>query len=154
MRNRGLLALMLALLAVLAGCGQKAAEVRPCADIVAAVEGSQAFEEMTALGEAQVLKYLDIEEGVLGDQAMSMDASRATAEVIAVLTAVDAESLKQAQEALAAYRDTTLEQYRDYRPEEVPKLEGALLKTKGLQTALVVSNDRAAAEKALDEVWK
>ena len=152
-----LCALLLALALLLGACAQKPATEtppNPCAEVVAAIESSQEFEEMTALSANQILQYLDLNELLLVDQAMSMDASRATAEVIAVLTAVDEEALEQAKEALSVYRDVTLEQYRDYRPEEVPKLEAAVLKTRGLKTALVVSKDAAAAEKALDEAWK
>lgn len=156
MKKRGLLLGILVACLLLAGCTQKAAEapLKPCAEVLAAIEASQTFEEMTALSEQQTLKYLDLNESLLSDSAMSMDASRATAEGIVVLTATDAENLKQAQQALEAYRDVTLEQYRDYRPDEVPKLENAVLQTKGLQTVLIVSKDAAAAKTALETAWK
>lgn len=155
--KRMMLCALLALCLLLGACAQKPATETPprsCAEVVSAIEGGQAFEEMTALSANQIAQYLDLDEVLLADQAMSMDASRATAEVIVVLTATNAEALEQAKQALLAYRDVTLEQYRDYRPEEVPKLEAAVLKTKGLQTALVVSKDESAAEKALDDAWK
>ena len=156
MKKRGLLLGILVACLLLAGCTQKAAEtpLKACAEVLAAIEASQTFEEMTALSDQQTLKYLDLNESLLSDSAMSMDASRATAEGIVVLTATDAENLKQAQQALEAYRDVTLEQYRDYRPDEVPKLENAVLQTKGLQTVLIVSKDAAAAKTALETAWK
>ena len=159
MKRRSIVALlMLGLMLGLSGCAgapQQAAEtVKPCADVVAAILEGQAFEEMTALGEKQIAKYLEIDTELLADMAMSIDASRATAEAVAVLTAKDEDSLAEAQAALEAYRAVTLEQYRDYRPEEVPKLEDAILHTRGLQTALIISKDAAAAETALQDAWK
>lgn len=124
-----------------------------CTGLLEAIRASQTFDEMIVLSENQTLEYLDLNEGLLVDMAMGIDASRATAEMIAVLSARDEEALGQAKEALEAYRDVTLEQYRDYRPEEVPKLESAIFKTKGLQTVLIVSADQKAAEKALDAAW-
>lgn len=151
--KKGLLIVCLLLLALgVSACSGGAA--RPAADVASAVEAGQPFEEMTALEKAQALRYLDIDEAGVADLAMSIDASRATADTIAVITATDADALKTAQAALSAYRDSTLEQYRDYRPEEVPKLEGAVLKTKGLQTVLIVSRDAQAAETALSAAWK
>ncbi|MDL2319108.1 DUF4358 domain-containing protein [Eubacteriales bacterium OttesenSCG-928-A19] len=153
MKRTMLRALPMLLCAALLFGGAMAEDVKPCADILAAVEAEGTFEELTALSEAQILKYLDLEEGMLSDLAMSMDASRATAEMIAVLTATDEDALEIAQEALEAYRDVTLEQYRNYQPTEIPKLEDAVLLTKGLQTALIVSGDAEQAEKALEEAW-
>ncbi len=144
----------------LCACAPKKAEkpLPACTDvagqIASALADESAFEELTALGNAQVLKYLGLSEAQVTDAAMSIDATRATAELVCVLTAADAEALKAVQEALKTYRDTTLEQYRDYRPEEVPKLESAVMKTHGLQTVLIVGKDAAAAEKALDGAWK
>lgn len=152
MKRIGLVVLLVGLCLGLTACGSNGTP-KPCADVVAAVEKGQTFEEMTALSEAQILGYLALEEGVLSDMAMSIDASRATAETIAVLTAADEDGLKLAQAALTEYRDATMEQYRDYRPEEVPKLEGAVLETKGLQTVLIVSPDAAQAEKSLKAAW-
>lgn len=158
MKRRSIVALlMLGLMLCLGGCSsappQAAETVKPCTEVVAAILEGQAFEEMTELGEKQIAKYLEIDTELLSDMAMSIDASRATAEAVAVLTAKDEASLAEAQAALEAYRAVTLEQYRDYRPEEVPKLEDAILSTKGLQTALIISKDAAAAETALQDAW-
>lgn len=126
-----------------------------CADTVAAIAESQEFEELTPLSENQIHKYLELNDGTLADMAMSIDASNATAETIAILQ-VSAESFADTTyNALIAYRDATLETYRDYQPDEVPKLENAIIKRNGLKFALVVCKDVEAAEKALTGLgWK
>lgn len=157
MKRWRLVCLLLGMCMALGACsaGQPAgAQPKPCADVVAAIRQGQAFEEMTALADTQILKFLDLNAELLTDMAMEMDASRATAEMIVVLTARDKDALGQAQEALSFYRHLTLEQYRDYRPEETPKLEDAVLKTNGLQTVLIVSKDAPAADRALTAAWK
>lgn len=157
MMKRWVLAgLLLGLCIVLAACGapkEAAVVMRPCAEVADEVAAAVAFEELTALSTAQLAKYLDIDEALLADGEMRIDASRATAECISVLTAADGDAAALL-EALTAYRDVTLAQYRDYRPDEVPKLEKAVLKASGAQAALIVSKDAAAAEKALDAAWK
>lgn len=157
MRKIRLLGYLLALCLLLGACArpaQEAATAKPCADVAAAVEAGQAFEEMTLLGETQALKLLQMDEAPLADMAVMMDASRATAEMIVVLTALDADSLAQAQQALEALRDDALEQYRDYRPQEVPKITDAVLETAGLQAALIISKDADAAREALQGAWQ
>lgn len=71
-----------------------------------------------------------------------------------VLTAVDEDALETLREALEAYRAALEEEYRDYRPDELPKVENALLRTRGLQAVLVIAPDAEAAAAALDEAWK
>lgn len=155
-RKTGALGVALTICLLLGGCASPvdSSVARPCGEIADAVQAGQTFEEMTPLSQKQVLQYLDLDEAQLADMAMHMDASRATAEVIVVLEAKDAQGLQAAEEALEAYRDSTLEQYRDYRPEEVPKLEQAVLKSKGMQAALIVAKDAQQAEKSLDDAWK
>lgn len=156
MKRTTLGCLVLACCLLLGACAQPKEEALPraCGEVADAIEGGQTFEEMTVLSENQIIKYLDLDASLLADMAMRIDASRATAEMIVVLTAKEAEALEQVQNALATYRDTMQEQYRDYRPDEVPKLEAAILKTKGMQTVLIVSPDAAAAEESLEEAWK
>lgn len=122
-------------------------------DIYDRIAEDQVFEELVQLTENQTLAYLDLNEGLLGDMAMGIDASRATPEMIVVLSAVDEEALTSAEEALQAYLAATLEEYRDYRPEEVPKLEAAVCRSKGLRAVLIVSKDADKAVKSLEAMW-
>lgn len=162
MKKGLLLCMALVLCLGLSGCGRVSTQEDPLAtakvalspaQVVEAVAADQAFNELTPLTENQILEYLDINRGLMGDMAMSMDASRMTPEVIAVLVGADEESAKVIREAMAAYRDVTLEQYKDYRPDEVPKLENAVIETKDNMVALIVSQDAEQAKKSLDAAW-
>ena len=153
-RTRALAALALALCLSLAGCAREPTPAPACQTTVDAVLASQPFEEMTGISGEKLAELLEVDPAALADQAMAMDASRATAECAIALTAADAGALKALEQALRDYRDATLSLYRDYQPSEVPKLERAVLRTHGLQTVLVVCADEAKAQRALDAVWQ
>ena len=147
-------ALSLTACLALAGCAKQPASAPACRATLDAVLASQPFEEMTDISPDKLAELLAVEPAALADQAMAMDASRATAECVIALTAADAGALKALEQALRDYRDATLALYRDYQPAEAPKLERAVLRTQGLQTVLVVCADEAKAQRALDAAWK
>ena len=153
MKKAAWIALLLALCTALCACQKTTAAVPACRDAAAAVLASQKTAEMTELSAKKIEKYLLIDETLYTDAAVCIDASRATAECVCVFTAKDGESLAAVQAALSDYCKAQLEQYRDYRPDEVPKLESALMKTRGMQTVLIVAPDADAAEAALDQIW-
>jgi hypothetical protein len=45
---------------------------------------------------------------------------------------------------MGSYLEGQIEGNKDYRPNEIPKLEGAILKTQGNTLFMVVANDAAA----------
>ena len=150
-----LLLLLLAGVVLLPACGKKTPEAPPvaCEELVNRLGEAQPFEEMTLLSAGQIEGYINVESAVYADAAMMINGSLSTPDTIIAITAADAEGVQGIADALALYRQSTLEQYRDYRPEEVPKLENAIQKTRGLQTVLVVCADPALAERTLAEVW-
>lgn len=154
-----LIAMLLLLCAVLAGCSApdaaKDAAPKDCAEVSKAILASQTFPDtMTEQTGKRMNKVLGLEEGMITQGVMTIDASRATAEAVIVLTAASKDTLPQVQELLEMYRTSMLMQYRDYRPEEVPKLEAAKVETRGLQCVLVIAADQAKAKTALDNAWK
>ncbi len=68
----------------------------------------------------------------------------ATCEECAVLIFVDAQAAGKAAEAVGDYLESQIEANVDYRPNEIPKLEGAVLMIRGSTVLLAVPNDAAA----------
>ena len=68
----------------------------------------------------------------------------ATCEEGAVLLFADEEKAGTAAEAMGDYLESQIESNENYRPNEIPKLEGAVLKTQGKTLLLAVANDAAA----------
>ncbi len=155
MSHRGPVALLLLSLCLLAaGCAKRETQPPPAGELLKTILDDQPFNEAAELSREKMDKYLDLAQALYLDGAMAMDSSRMTPECVVVLTARDAEALEALKETLASYLGSLKEQYRDYRPQEMPKLEAALLRSSGLQAALVVSPDADRALKILDEAWR
>ena len=73
----------------------------------------------------------------------------ATCEEAAVLIFDSEDHAKAAAETLSGYVQDQIDQNRDYRPAEVPKLENKWLEQRGNTVLLVVANDLKAAQDAV-----
>ena len=72
---------------------------------------------------------------------------------IAVFEAVDGDAAKAVQEGMQARLSSQISDYGDYRPQEVPKLESAVVKTSGNYVVLCVSADNDAAADLIEEAF-
>lgn len=72
----------------------------------------------------------------------------ATCEEGAVLVFTGADKAEKAEGALKDYIQGQIEANEDYRPAEIPKLEGALVDRRGESLLLVVASDLDAAKEA------
>ena len=72
-----------------------------------------------------------------------------TCEEGAVLVFTSADKAKTAEDALKDYVQSQISANEDYRPDEIPKLENALVDVRGETLLLVVANDLDAAKEAL-----
>ncbi len=144
--------LCLVCVALLAGCNGK--PLPTAQSVMDAVRTGQPFAEMTDMPDDQLNSYLALEEGWYTDAVAAFDVSRYTPEAVIVVTARDKTTFAQLKQALQSYRDNLLEEYRIYLPEEMPKIEQASVREKGLQLALVIAPDDQKTVQALDAVWK
>ena len=72
------------------------------------------------------------------------------AELLAVLVMEDEAAAEAAVSALQTYVDENIEAERSYRPDEVSKLENAILERRGNAVLLIVASDADAARSALN----
>ena len=77
-------------------------------------------------------------------EAAVLRSAGATCEEGAVLIFSDQDRAEKAAEAMGDYLDSQIEANENYRPNEIPKLEGAILLTEGKSLLMVVPNDAAA----------
>lgn len=150
-----LFALMLGVVCAfgLTACGEKAQEAPQTKDfelaMVAGMVGAGAFseelEELDADTAFMLYKFADygLVREDLTDAAVVRSAG-ATCEEGAVLLFADEEKAGAAAEAMGDYLESQIEANESYRPNEIPKLEGAALKTQGKSLLLAVANDAAA----------
>lgn len=145
--------LIIALVIFLAACTQQA-EIKPAQAVYDTLLEKLPFEELTLLDTAQTALLLELDEGMLGDTAAGLDASRYTPEAVIVINTKNQADLDAITQALNAYKGRLLEDYRDYRPDEMFKIEDAKVFTKGFQAVFVISKDASLAEQALKDIQK
>ena len=141
MKLFGLAAAAVCLLA-LAGCGgQSGGEAGYTKEQVQTILDSGAFTD--ELDELDCDSREDLTDGVIYRSA------GATCEELSLLIFSDSGAAQTAQGALEAYLQSQIENNRDYRPGEIPKLEDAVLRQEGSTVLLAVSADTPAVEALL-----
>lgn len=148
-----LLALMMTLLC--ASCGQdsdgKAAQPQTAAQWLELLESSVPFDdEMTSVPENAASVYgIREEDGYAGDCALLIS-TMATPEEIAVFRADSALSTADLTVLAAARMKRQQDSYADYAPDEVPKIESAVVRVIDDFVIVCVCADNAKAEALLD----
>ena len=143
------LILALAMVFALAGCGS---EEKEPVDINALgqqlVEAAAFGEPMNALDSAVALGLYGAQEGT---SVAAWAGTGATAEEVAVFDCGSAEAAEALVKTLEQRNEVRASQYADYDPEEVPKIENAVLVSGGQYVVLVVAQDPGSAASIASE---
>ncbi len=143
-----------ALMLALAACAGKE-ETKPFAveNLQTLVEAGTFSEELEELDGDVAFMLYQLEDAGLEREALTdcavLRSAGATCEEGAVLVFADGQTARTAQEAMKGYLEDQVDSNRDYRPDELPKLENALLEQRENTVLLVVAADVAAAKEAL-----
>lgn len=160
MKKRLCMALALTMLLGLAACGGGKNDAPPLyfSGQVAKISEAGAFsadlydmEELDA--DVAFMLYRLGDSGLEREDLKECTALRsagASCEEAAVLVFTSAEKAGTAVEALSGYITKQIDENRDYRPAEIPKLENAWISQRGETVLLVVANDLDAAKKAVE----
>lgn len=147
--------LALALVLGLTACGGKNDYAVWNADHAQAILDSGAFseelEELDADTAFMLYKLADygLDREKLKEATVRRSAG-ATCEELAVLIFDSEDSASSARDALEAYVQNQIDENTDYRPAEIPKLEGARINQREETVLFVVANDRETAQKAVE----
>ncbi len=151
--KKSISALFIAVLCIFALTGCKGKETKEVT-----VDPAQLVSDLGATVTSSTLS--DVSTEVRTDTYMTLDAAQVeniTAALnsgtgaceIAVITCKDASYPAEAEKQLKSYLDNRAELFAGYAPEEVPKLEDALIKSAGNYVVLCVTDDTSAAEEIL-----
>ena len=139
-----------ALCVVAAGCS-KQLTLEP-ADALAQLKDEITFtDQMTDMDSESTCRFYDVDTGLVNDSSAYVG-SGATAESMAVFEAVDADAAGSIADALRTFTDGWIDGYSDYKPEEVPKLESAVLEQNGVYVVFCVSADNTTAKTAVQDL--
>jgi len=139
-----------------AGCGSKESGTDPFpADLtITLAEGNCFSEPLEELSGDVAYQLYHLEDyGVAREDLTAYTALRSsgsTCEEVAELTFSSGEMAELGQQALENYLQTQIDANQNYRPAEIPKLEGAFLLCRGNVLVLVVANDISAAQAILE----
>ena len=143
---------LIIIFAVLYGCGTKPADI-DISSLADSVMAGSAFSDELAPADSQIGCYL-YGDPALPENSVFLFSSGATAEELAAFkmrSAADAETVETAvRERISAQRAS----FADYNPDEVPKLDRAVVKRSGVYVVLCVAADSSAAESAVDAFFR
>ena len=139
-----------ALCVAAAGCSKQL--ILEPADALAQLKDEITFtDQMTDMDSESICRFYDVDTGLVNDSSAYVG-SGATAESMAVFEAVDADAAGSIADALRTFTDGWIDGYSDYKPEEVPKLESAVLEQNGVYVVFCVSADNTAAKTAVQDL--
>jgi hypothetical protein len=144
-----ILAVALAALLLLAGCGgPETTDIIP-ADAAAAILEAVAFRDTLVEAEGDVAKeWYDLDENV-SDFAIYISGSGATAEEVAV---IKTSNLAAAEATVKKRVEDLIFRFKDYVPAEMTKLNDPVIVSKADIVILILADDLAAAQAAADAI--
>ena len=143
--------LLCALMLGLCGCGDKGTEELDGAALVKALLDGGAFsQKLEELPASKATAFYGVDSARL-TEALLYHASGVSKEQIAVFHMESAEAAGDVVTLLQQTLEGWIAADRDYAPEEVPKLEKAVLRQSGAWVVLVVANDPTAAARTVGE---
>lgn len=136
----------------LAACGEKApAAFDPAKDAQSLLDEIGVFAEaLEPVDQATACALYGIDEATVTASAVYM-ANATSAEELAIFSLADEEAAQAAATQLGYRVDDRIEELTSYLPGEVPKLEGAMVETRGSSVLLLVCSDYDGAKKVLEK---
>ena len=152
MKKTVTISLCAALLALLlAGCGGAAQPEVELDELAFKIKDSVEFsEELYLLDEGIARQLYGVGEDA---QCAAWAGAGATAEELAVFGLPDEAAAGTLVSSLRSRNDERIDDYADYLPDEVPKLEGTLLLSSGRYVLLCTAPDTSGAKSAWDSAF-
>ena len=145
---------LLMFMLIFQGCSKPEVKLPAAQAVADFVLAEQEFTEPFNIKDEKMMELLALNGADITDAAMVMDISRITPECIVVITASSQEAAEGIERSLKEYQQSLKAQYINYRPDEVYKIDEALIRSKGLQQVLVISPQHSKAQESLNAVWK
>ena len=123
-------------------------------DVVAAVKESTQFEELLPLEEAPLSRrYYGIDLEVIEEYQAEACPSGAYADEIAVFKVKDKENVEDMLDVVRERKQELYDTFVDYVPDEINKIENAVIGSNGKYVYFIVCSDRAAAKAAVESCF-
>ena len=134
---------------LLTACGAKK-ELPPVGEMVDTLQEQVTFtDEIISKEKEETIRFYNMDSELVTDAA-ALVGSGATAEMLSVWQAQDEKGAAQIAQTLQDFNADWKEGYADYKPEEVPKLETAIVRQQGTYVIYAVTAQNDAAADAVD----
>ena len=133
----------------LAACGGSAQDIDVTAAADAIRSGTTFTDDMTKTETANAERLYGLSDDVVADACVYIGTG-ATPEEIAVWKAKDESGVETIRSAVDSRLDAQRARFTDYNPEQMPKLESAVVEESGNVVALCISADSETAQSAVD----
>lgn len=136
---------VIATLLLVTGCGKTETKNPDVKDITDKLIDEIDFATLTELDDDRLDFFYKINDDIIDSYSAYICGSAGFPDEIAVFKLKDSANMQQVKEAIANRRETLVANFKDYRPEEMPKIDSSVLFTKGDYVIFVVSgeNDKA-----------
>ena len=145
-----LAALLAALLLTACSAGGEKKPLPAAEDLAKTMLDSGVFADALEAADPDIAAYLYGLAETDGVELHSWLSTGATAEEFSLFVCADDAALKTVRESVDARLEFQKRTFADYAPDEVPKLEGALVRVRDNTLALCVAADPEKAAKVLD----
>jgi len=144
------LIIVVSILLMTAGCGSKQEQITVDVNALSAdIIGSGAYTDAMGQTSTEVaLNIYGLDSNSVAEASVYFS-SMATAEECAVFKATSLDDVRTIVDACQARVNSQIESYKNYVPEEVPKLNNASIITYSDYVILTVSNDNALVDNVL-----
>ena len=107
-------------------------------------------EQLTSLSPEAAAKYVYLNPGDYDEIKAYISTEAVADEFIIVKT----KSVSSVRDKLTAHAEALKTKYREYRPDEVAKLDSAVIETLGDTVTLIIAPDKEAAESVYNDYLK
>lgn len=148
-----LLSFALVILSVfcLCACNKEEGKTPATADVAAIISDSVEFTELIALTDDNIgPRYYGIDLEAIEEYEVLVCSSGALADEVAVFKMKDKEDVEDMLDVVRERKQELYDRFVDYVPEEINKINNAVIGSKGNYVYFVVSSDNSAAKKAAE----
>ncbi|MBQ8338172.1 MAG: DUF4358 domain-containing protein [Oscillospiraceae bacterium] len=135
----------------LCSCNKEQGKTPATADVAAVISDSTEFTELIALTKDNIgSRYYGIDLDAIEEYEVLVCSSAAAPDEIAVFKMKDKEDVEDMLDVVRERKQELYDRFVDYRPNEINKINNAVIGSNGNYVYFVVSGDNSAAKKAAE----
>lgn len=149
--KKRIVSLVLAVVSILcfASCKGTEAKSPAVADVVKAIRESTSFSELVALNDDNIAtRYYGIDLEAIEEYEVLVCGTGAAADEIAVFKMKSQDDVEDMRDVVLERKEELYDRFVDYVPDEAPKIQNAVVSSKGKYVYFIVSEDHKAAKEA------